>query len=100
MKQKKIYTEEQKEKLWLEKLDREIRYVGGEEVSVKDNNTKDYNKLLKYYQRKNKQYGYGDNSKNWDLIKYEKQRRILNYRKRLNTNHCSETNGSMVVLQR
>ena len=78
-----LYTEEEREKLWLHKLDQETRYVGGEKIDI-SKSTQEYNRLLKWYQRKNKQLGYGDNRKNWDLIKYEKQRRILNYRKRLN----------------
>ena len=55
----KIYTEEEREKLWLEKLDQEKRYVGGEEVSTKEGN-EEYYKLLEYWRKKNKQLGYGN----------------------------------------
>ena len=48
----KLYTEEEKEKLWLEKLDKEERYVGGEKVSIKNGDLTEYKKLLKYYQKK------------------------------------------------
>ena len=40
----KIYTEEEKEKLWIEKLNKEERWVCGEKVSIKDNDYEGYNK--------------------------------------------------------
>ena len=50
----KIYKEEEKELLWLNKLDKEERFVLGEKVSVKDSD-KEYESLLKYYRVINKQ---------------------------------------------
>ena len=47
----------------------------------------EYYKLLEYYRKKNKEYGYGDNEKNWDRKEYEKQRRILNHKKRTNKDY-------------
>ena len=54
----KIDKEEEKELLWLNKLDKEERFVLGEKVSVKDNEDS-YERLLKYYRVINKQLGYG-----------------------------------------
>jgi len=71
-----IYTEEEKEKLWLIKLDKEIRYVCGEKVDI-SKGEEDYYKKLEYYRKKNKTLGYGDDSKNWQLKRYENERRNL-----------------------
>jgi hypothetical protein len=75
-----IYTEEEKEKLWLEKLDKNERYVCGEKIQIDKDNT-EYYKLLKYYREKNKRLGYGDNSKEWQQNEYEEQRRIIMQKK-------------------
>ena len=48
-----IYTEEQREKLWLEKLDKQERYVLGQKVSTA-NGTEHYYKLLEDAREKNK----------------------------------------------
>jgi hypothetical protein len=72
----KIYTEEEREKLWIEKLDKQERYVCGEKVDISKGEEK-YNKLVEYYREKNKRLGYGNNEKNWSLKKYENERRNL-----------------------
>ena len=82
----KLYTDEEKEKLWIHKLDQETRYVGGEKIDI-SKSEEEYYKLLEYYRKKNKEYGYGDNAKNWDRKEYEKQRRILNHKKRTNKDY-------------
>ncbi len=71
-----IYTEEEREKLWLEKLDKEERWVDGSKVSVK-NGDEDYYKLLKIARDKNKRLGYGDNNINWDKRRYENNKRNM-----------------------
>lgn len=43
-----IYTEEEKEKLWIEKQERGYRYIGGEKVMMDDEET--WANLTKYYQ--------------------------------------------------
>jgi hypothetical protein len=75
-----IYTEEEKEKLWLEKLDKNERYICGEKIQINKDNT-EYYKLLKYYREKNKRLGYGDNSKEWQQNEYEEQRRMMMQKK-------------------
>jgi len=71
-----IYTEEEKEKLWLKKLDEEIRYVGGEKIDI-SKGEEEYYKTLEYYRKKNKRLGYGDDQKNWEQKKYENERRNI-----------------------
>ena len=78
----KIYSEIEREKLWLEKLDKEERYILGNKISVKNGN-KEYLRLLKVAREKNIRLGYGNDEKNWDLIEYEKQRRELLINKRI-----------------
>lgn len=71
-----IYTEKQREQLWIYRLDRQERWIRGERVSTK-NGYASYYSLLKYHQRKNKELGYGDDSKNWTHEQYEIQRRHI-----------------------
>ena len=54
----KIYTEEERQELWINKLDRQVRYVGGEKIDV-SNSDEEYNKALEYYRKLNKRLGYG-----------------------------------------
>jgi hypothetical protein len=71
-----IYTEEEKEKLWLNKLDKEIRYICGEKIDI-SKGEENYYKGLEYYRKLNKRLGYGDDSKNWELKRYENERRNI-----------------------
>lgn len=72
----KIYTEEEREKLWLQKLDEETRYICGEKISIKQSE-ESYYKTLEHYRKINKRLGYGSDEKNWELKRYENQRRNL-----------------------
>lgn len=78
----KIFTEEEREKLWLDKLDKDERYVCGEKV--KNSDTDEYYKLLKWHRERNKRLGYGTNEINWDEKVYEEERRKIMYFKRTN----------------
>ena len=71
-----IYNEEEREKLWIEKLDKDERWVLGEKIDISENE-KDYYETLKEARRKNKRLGYGDNEKDWKLKEYEQERRNL-----------------------
>lgn len=77
-----IYTEQEKEKLWQEKLDSNTRYIAGEKVDVSKND-KTYNKLLRYYQNKNRELGYGNEEKNWERKRYEESQRNLRHKQRV-----------------
>lgn len=81
----KIYTEEEKEELWLNLLDKEKRYVNGIEVDVSENEN-DYWKLLKQHRKLNKILGYNDDSEDWDRKKYEQQLRNLKRLQRIEKN--------------
>ena len=78
----KIYKDEEKEALWLEKLDEGIRWVNGIKVDIKEGE-EEYYKLLEQERKKNKRLGYGDDSRNWELKKYENERRNLKKLERL-----------------
>ena len=65
----KIYTDEEKEKLWLNKLDKQERYINGTKISVK-NGEELYYKVLKTAQETNKRLGYGDREKDWNKKEY------------------------------
>lgn len=72
----KIYTDEEREKMWMELLDKEIRYVGGIEIDISKGEEK-YYKTLKWYQNKSKRLGYGSGEVNWERKNYENQRREM-----------------------
>ena len=74
----KIYSEKERELLWLQKLNKKTRYVLGVEV-----NEEDYEKTLEYAQIRNKKLGYGDLTNNWDKSEYKKQRSVLKIKRRL-----------------
>lgn len=76
-----IYTEEEKEKLWIEKLDKQSRWVNGIEIDI-SKNEEEYYKALKDARILNKRLNYGDNSINWERRNYENERRNLMYKKR------------------
>lgn len=78
----KIYNEDERERLWLEKLDKEERYVCGVKVDISQGE-EEYYKLLEMMRQKNKRLGYGDDAKNWELKKYENERRNLKKLERL-----------------
>lgn len=78
----KIYSEEEREKLWLLKLDKQERWVNGERIDI-SNGDEEYYKLLQFHRAKNKRLGYGDDSINWERKKYENERRKLKIAERI-----------------
>ena len=79
----KIYTEEEREKLWIEKLDQKIRWVNGIKIDVSKGEDQ-YYKILEEERKKNKRLGYGDDIKNWDRKKYENELRNTKVLERIN----------------
>ncbi|AYQ58127.1 putative VP4 [Microviridae sp.] len=71
-----LYTEEEREKLWLHKLDKEERYVLGQKISIK-NGEDDYYKLLKIARMDNIKLGYGNDKKNFDEEQYKIRRKKI-----------------------
>lgn len=88
----KIYTEEQREQLWLNRLDKEERYVLGEKISIKDGEEA-YLKALPYARKINQELGYqSPDQKTTEQQEYERhmrrikqQTRIEKARKKSNT---------------
>lgn len=78
----KIYSDEEKEQLWINKLNENVRYVDGSKIDM-TNNAEEYNRALINAQGKNRRLGYGDNKKNWEQQEYEEKRRELLRLKRL-----------------
>lgn len=78
----KIYTEEEREKLWIQKLDQNKRYVNKKEIDISKTD-KSYFKALAQARRENKTLGYGDGSIDWDRKRYERDLRILKQKQRL-----------------
>jgi len=78
----KIYTEEEREKLWLEKLDKGERWVLGQKINIKEEEDT-YYEVVKEARIKNKRLGYGDNVKDWNRKQYERERRQLMLQKRI-----------------
>lgn len=72
----KIYTEEEREKLWIEKLDKEERYILGRRIDISESDEM-YYRALEEARKKNKRLGYGTSEKDWQREKYEEQRRLL-----------------------
>ena len=72
----KIYTDEEREKLWIEKLNKKQRYVLGQKIDI-SKDQKQYVAALKIAQAKNIRLGYGTGKKNWIKQHYEEQRRKI-----------------------
>ena len=86
-----LYTEEEREKLWIEKLDEGVRYIGGEKVDA--NNEKAIKKTLDWYRKRNKEMGYGSPD-DWDAIEYERQRRNLMQKRRFENKKEKENDNT------
>lgn len=71
----KLYTEQERELLWIEKLDKGERWVNGQKIT----NESDYWKALEQARKLNKKLGYGSDENNWEQEQYEKQMRILKH---------------------
>lgn len=78
----KIYSEDERESLWLQKLDKQERWVLGTRVSIK-NGEDYYYRLVMQARAKNSRLGYGNDEINWELRKYENDRRNLMVKKRI-----------------
>ncbi len=71
------FTEEEREKLWLQKLDKNERYILGERVVA---NSKREDIRRKAAQEKNERLGYGTGKKDWSKRKYEIEKRNILHR--------------------
>lgn len=80
----KIYNEDERELLWLQKLDKEERWICGTKVSIK-NGMKDFYKVLEYHRERSNNLGYGNDKSNWKREEYEHARRKWQLDRRKNT---------------
>jgi len=72
----KIYSDEEKEKLWIEKLDKHKRYVLGKEIDVKDSMEK-YWRSVNEARIKNNILGYSKGWNDKDKLEYENKIREI-----------------------
>ena len=72
----KIYTEDQRESLWIEKLNKKERWVNKVKISIAKDE-KAYYRELETARKLNRQLGYGTSHKDWSRETYERQRRNL-----------------------
>lgn len=82
-----LFNEEEREQLWIHKLNEGKRYVNG--VLAKDE--EEYYKLLKEARKKNLRLGFGNDKINWELRRYEYAQKRLKQLKML-YNGKSNTN--------
>ena len=86
----KIYSDEEREKLWLEKLDKNVRWINGKKIDM-SKGLEYYYKVLEHERKKNKRLGYGDDKKNWERKQYEEdRRRMLNVKKVIEVTEVKE----------
>lgn len=76
-----IYTDREKEKLWIKKLDKNERYIMGIKFDMNTEEQKFMNQLI-IAQQQNERMGYGKGD-NWKHKKYEEERRNLLTAKRI-----------------
>ena len=70
------YTDEDKEELWIEKLDKHERYVLGNKIDVSKTDT-EYYARLNVARELNKRQGFGDNEIDWNKVQYEMERKAI-----------------------
>lgn len=92
----KIYNDEEREKLWLEKLDKGIRWINGIKVDVSKDD-KEYFKILKEERARNKRLGYGDNQINWEQKIYETQ--LRNQKKKERTENLEKKYKKKIYIE-
>lgn len=81
----KLYNEEEREKLWLQKLDKQERYVLGTKIDTSNGNEEYFN-AIEHAQKINKELGYNEprwTKGTWNKIEYENQLRQLKINERL-----------------
>lgn len=72
----KIYSDDEKEKLWINKLDKNERWVLGTKIDISKSEDRYYT-ILKQAHEKNKRLGYGDDTEEWSITRYKKDRKKL-----------------------
>lgn len=78
----KAYNDQEKEKLWVHRLDKNERWICGEKVKADDD--KAYWNKIKWHRQRNQELGYGTGEKSWNREQYEQRKRELLQLKRIN----------------
>lgn len=74
----KLWTEDEREELWKYRLDKQIRYVLGQEIDMStDEGEKIYQEALRQARIENAEKGYGNDQKDYNQKKYEEKRKKL-----------------------
>lgn len=81
----KLYSEDERESLWLNRLDEKVRYVDGDKIDISDGD-EEYIMARNDARNKNIRLGYGNDSVNYDEKEYRKRLKKLNYRVNDNSN--------------
>lgn len=77
-----IYSEEEKEKLWIEKIEKKTRYICGEKIDIStEEGEKKFEELQKYYRNMNKRLGYGNDEATYDEKEYRRILDLINLNK-------------------
>lgn len=90
----KRYTDEEREKLWLQKLDKGERYVCGERVEAGDEET--YQNLLEYHRKRTYQLGYPSPDFIWSKKAYEEVRRKMIHERRIGLYTVDDETGEII----
>jgi hypothetical protein len=74
----KLWTDDERERLWTNRLDKEERWVLGNRIDLTHpEGEKHYHEALTEAKRLNRLWGYGNDEKNYNLKKYEENRKKL-----------------------
>jgi len=81
----KLWTEDEREMLWIVMLDKEVRYIDGVKLEKKYDKEDEWEtELRKIGQMRSSRLGYGDDKKNWNSRSYRNDRQRLNKREKVN----------------
>lgn len=87
----KIYTEEEREHLWLIKINKEERYVNGIKVKTTNGDESELERLLKWEQEKNIRLGYGKREIDIEKECYEHERRKIKQMEKIKASKWTQT---------
>lgn len=85
----KIYTDNEREDLWLQKLDKQQRWILGIPIDI-SKSEKQYYEMLQHARKENKSLGYGTDKTTWNKKNYEEARRIIMQNKRIHNNNSND----------
>lgn len=79
----KIWSDREREMLWMDMLDENVRYVDGYKINMNyDIDEKEYYRRLNKARKLNERLGYGSDEKDWNRVQYERERRRMKHKER------------------